>query len=120
MGLIPKKPLNSLVNNGAVGKKREQNGNLLGNLAPSRKIGLFRFFPLLHIYPRACGRAWGCLGHDLKNKDVWGAGNTTLQVFPLSTGLKMFCLCLVFVTKTKAQSSNKRFSGGNFTSQGIL
>lgn len=62
MGIILEKSLDSLVNNGAVGKNREQSGAELGNLAPRRKVGLFWLFSLLHIYPRACGEALGVFG----------------------------------------------------------
>lgn len=38
------------------------------------------FFPSCTFTLGHVGKLWGCLGHDLKNKDVWGTGSATLQV----------------------------------------
>lgn len=119
MGIILKKSLNSQANNGTVGKKRAKWGRAGKSGTFQKGWFILAFSPPPHL-PSGMWESLGVLGSDLENKDVWGAGNATLQVFPLSTGLKMFCPCLGFATKTKAQSSNQRFSSGNFGSEGIL
>lgn len=54
--------------------------------------------------PGHVGEPGGIWLSDLKNRDVQGAGNAACRwgVFPLSVGLKMFCPCLGFATKTKS------------------